>query len=105
MFISKKDLVEKKIVRKSQYSIVYDLGNGILAKEWINLDDNRMDLKRQKVLLAGEYQMIPNLSVPIDTLETEDGFVGYLIKQVPGIDFVSYFNDSPSRLDLGVITD
>lgn len=100
MFISNKDLENKKVFKRSQYSIIYDLGNDILAKRLINLDDKRMALKRQKILLAGEYQMIPNLSVPIDTLETEDGIVGYLFNKLPGVIFIDLSRSDVNRSEL-----
>lgn len=104
MFISKKDLKKKKRVKKGPYSIVFDLGNDILAKQWINLGDDTIDKLIQKVLLAGEYQMISNLAVPIDILETEDGIVGFLMRRQPGISFVDHFN-AGNMLDLDEITD
>ncbi len=104
MYISKSDLEKKKILWNKEYSIGYELNQELIAKKFQNLDSNQMNQRIKKIMLAGYYQMIPGLIVPIDTLQTEKGIEGYIQRKQKGIPFAEHYASTPFGLSLDEIT-
>lgn len=84
MFISKKELKSKKPDIKTDNSRIYFLSDRLLAKCFRGMSS----IARKECLLRFEYldniTDLKNVSLPVDIVETENGFCGYVEEILPG---------------------
>lgn len=110
MLIQMKDLNTKKPDISGKLTNIYYLNNNLLAKRFLHLNN----LRKQEVFEKYEYSKnitgLDQVSLPIDTLETENGFCGYIENILPGfrnnelILFADYYNAHKDSVTLNDIT-
>lgn len=105
MYISGNDLEKKKVLWHGFSSSGYDLDNGLIAKKYNFLDRIIFELNIKKILVANQFRDINGLVIPLDTLESENGIIGYIMEKKSGIPFYEYYNKSEDGPTLDEIVD
>lgn len=88
---------------------IYFLNEKLLAKRFIGLNDIERRKKFERYEYAKDIKNISNISLPIDILETEKGFCGYIENIIPGthenklINFGDFVNNHKYDLKLSDI--
>lgn len=110
MFIKMQELNRKFPDIRGENSNIYYLSELYLAKRFLRCYDMQKEYKFQKYERAKYMTGLEGLSLPIDILETEDGFCGYIEPVIPGtfssdlIDFGDFVNDNRYSITLEQIS-
>ncbi len=106
MFIKMNELNQMVPDIKGENSNIYYLSEFYLAKRFLNCYGMQKEHKFQRYQIAKNMKEIDGLSLPIDILETEQGFCGYIEPVIPGtfsndlIDFGDFVNDNCYNITL-----
>lgn len=109
MFIKMKELNARKADIKSGRKKIYYLDDKLLAKRFLHLNQKEKKSLEEKFEYAKEIR-IKDVSLPIDKLETENGFCGYIEEILPGsidnklINYTDYYNEHRYDIELSDIT-
>lgn len=84
MLISMQDLNSRKADIECEHSKIYFLSEYFLAKRFLSYSEKQEDYRLQRYEKAKKIVGLNNVSLPIDTLDTEKGFCGYIEPVIPG---------------------
>ncbi len=110
MLIPMKELDAKKPDINGERTKIYYLNNNLLAKRFLNLNNFKKREIFQKYEYAKNITELNQVSLPIDILETEKGFCGYIENTLPGFQnnelilFGNYCNEHKESVTLDEIT-
>ncbi len=110
MLIPMKELDAKKPDISGERTKIYYLNNNLLAKKFLNLNNFKKQEIFQKYEYAKNITELEQVSLPIDILETEKGFCGYIENILPGFQnnelilFGNYCNEHKESVTLDEIT-
>lgn len=110
MFISSDELNRKKPNIEGARTNIYYLNSEILAKRFKNMADRELSMMFKKYNYSKKISDLKGVSLPIDILETEKGFSGYIEKIIPEIlngkmvSFADYVNSHRFTITLDDIT-
>lgn len=109
MFIKMKELNARKADIESSHKKIYYLDDKLLAKRFLHLNQKEKKELQEKLEYAQGIK-IKGVSIPIDKLETEKGFCGYIEEILPGsidnklINYTDYYNEHRYDIELSDIT-
>ena len=110
MLIPMKELNAKIPDLKSERTSIYYLNDSLLIKRFNRLNDIEKRDKLKRFEYIDTFSQIDGLSLPVDILETEKSFCGYVENILPGFlegnltDFSDYYNSNRESMTLEVIT-
>ncbi len=110
MKISMKQLNEMTPDIKGDKVNIYYLNSSYLIKRFLRLNDSEKRMKLDRFTYARNIGEIERVSLPVDILETEKGFCGYIEKILPGtlegdlVCFTDYVNQHQHDITLEEIT-